>query len=213
MSKVKYRVCEYIPTGKSLGTHSWYAETVINNDIDNAELAAKIAARTGFKAYECQAVVAAIADIVAEEIKESNRVFLADEKGMKMVSIYPKVQGSVSDDDVKANPEKYKGATEATEAMVTPDLLTWTVGATVGIKFSKVFALNKQAQKVKMTASDVTESTEEEENGGTSGDNQGGDNQGGSGDNQGGGSGDNQGGGGDNQGGGGDNQGGGGGVE
>ena len=72
MSKVKYRVREYIPKTENQGTHSWFAEVVINNDVDNAELARKIAARTGFKSYECQAVVAAIADIVAEEVLESN---------------------------------------------------------------------------------------------------------------------------------------------
>ena len=69
MSKVKYRVREFVPKGQqSLGSHSWFAEVVINNDVDNAELAKKIAARTGFKSYECQAVVAAIADIVAGSI-------------------------------------------------------------------------------------------------------------------------------------------------
>ena len=174
MSKVKYRVREYTPKTQGQGSHSWFAEAVINNDIDNAELAAKIAARTGFKAYECKAVVAAIADIVAEEVKESNRIFLADERGTKMLSIYPKVQGSVSDAEVLANPEKYNGATAATEAMVTPDILTWTVGATVGVKFSKEFALHKQVQKVKMVASDVAVDNEEEENGGNGGGDNGG---------------------------------------
>lgn len=155
MSKVKYRVREYNPKENNLGTHSWFAEVVISNDIDNAELARKIAARTGFKAYECQAVIAAIADIVAEEVQGSNRITMADEKGTKMVSIYPKVTGSVTDADVMANPEKYNNATVATEDLVTPDLLTWTLGATVGVKFSKEFAMHKQAQKVKMVASDV----------------------------------------------------------
>ena len=150
MSKVKYRIQEFIPKGgQSLGGRSLYAEVVINNEIDNAELAKKIAARTGFKAYECQAVVAAIADIVAEEVLESNRVSLANEQGVKMVSIYPKVSGSISDADVQANPEKYPGKTAAEESMLTPDMLTWSLGATVGIKFSKEFAMNKQAQKVK----------------------------------------------------------------
>ena len=49
MSKVKHRVREFVPKGQqSLGIHSWFAETVINNEIDNAELAKKIAACTGF---------------------------------------------------------------------------------------------------------------------------------------------------------------------
>lgn len=161
MSKVKYRVREFVPKGQqSLGTHSWFAEVVISNDVDNAELARKIAARTGFKAYECQAVVAAIADIVAEEVLESNRVSLANEQGTKLVSIYPRVSGSVTDSDVQKNQDKYPGKSVAEEGMLTPDLLTWTLGATVGIKYSQQFALNKQAQKVK-TVSAAADSDDE----------------------------------------------------
>jgi len=153
MAKVKWRVREFIPTSNMSGrNHSVYAESVINNEVDNAELAKKIAARTGFKAYECQAVVAAIADIVSEEVLESNRVTLANEQGVKMVTIYPKVTGSLSDADVQNNPEKYPGKTVAEESMLTPDMLTWTLGATMGIKFSQEFAMHKQAQKVKMVS-------------------------------------------------------------
>lgn len=171
MSKVKYRVREYTPTqNQSLGSHSFFAETVINNRIDNAELARKIAARTGFKAYECQAIVAAIADIVAEEVLESNSVCLANEQGIQLVSIYPKVTGSISDKDVQDNPEKYNNAQVATEEMLTPDMLTWSLGATVGVKFSKQFAISKQAQKVKTTTTEVNENNEgesSEDNGNT----------------------------------------------
>ena len=154
MSKVKWKAVEYNPTENQQGSHSWYAEAVIDNEITNTELAERIARRTGFKTYECQAVVAAIADIVAEEVLESNRVVLADENGNNLVSLYPKVSGSVSDNDVQANPTKYAGATKATEEMVTDDMLTWTIGATVGIKFSKRFAIEKQAQKVKTVSAD-----------------------------------------------------------
>ena len=161
MSKVKYRVREHTPKDGMIGSHSWYAESVISNKIDNSELAKKIAARTGFKAYECQAVVAAIADIVNEEVLESNSVELSNEQGTKMVSIYPKVSGSISDKDVQDNPQKYNNAQVATEDMLTPDMLTWTLGATIGVKFSKNFSLNKQAQKVKYVASDVAISDEE----------------------------------------------------
>ena len=164
MSKVKYRVREFVPKGQqSLGNHSWFAEVVINNDVDNDELAKKIAARTGFKSYECQAIVAAIADIVAEEVLESNRVSLANEQGTKLVSFYPKVTGSISDADVQKNQAKYPGKTVAEESMLTPDMLTWTLGATVGIKFSQQFALNKQAQKVKT----VSAAADDDEGGGT----------------------------------------------
>lgn len=45
--KVKYRVREYNPTSAQQGSHSFFAEAVINNEITNAELAEKIAARTG----------------------------------------------------------------------------------------------------------------------------------------------------------------------
>ena len=161
MSKVKYRVREYTPKTENQGSHSWFAEVVINNDVDNAELAKKIAARTGFKSYECQAVVAAIADIVAEEVLESNRVSLTNEQGTKLVSFYPKVQGSISDADVQKNQAKYPGKTVAEESMLTADLLSWTLGATVGIKFSQQFALSKQAQKVKT----VTAADEDDEGG------------------------------------------------
>ena len=163
MSKVKYRVREYNPKTENQGSHSWFAEVVITNDVDNSELAQKIAARTGFKSYECQAVIAAIADIVAEEALESNRVSLANEQGTKLVSIYPQVQGSISDADVQKNPEKYPGKTVAEESMLTADMLTWTLGATVGIKFSQEFALHKQAQKVKT----VTAASDDEEGGDT----------------------------------------------
>ena len=93
---------------------------------------------------------------MAEETLEGSRVSLANEDGTKLVTIYPKVSGSISDKDVQDNPDKYNGATVATEDMLTPDLLTWTLGATIGTKYSKNFALNKQAQKVKFVASDVT---------------------------------------------------------
>ncbi|MBQ9646144.1 MAG: hypothetical protein IJV24_07295 [Prevotella sp.] len=162
MSKVKYRVREFTPTANQGGTHSFYAEAVINTDITAVELAKKIAARTGMKSYEASAAIHAIADIVAEETLEGSRVSLANEDGTKLVTIYPKVSGSISDKDVQANPQKYGGAQAATEDMLTPDLLQWTLGATIGTKYSKQFALNKQAQKVKFVASDVTAEPEAE---------------------------------------------------
>ena len=70
------------------------------------------------------------------------------------------------------DPEKYGGAQVATEDMLTPDLLQWTLGATIGIKYSKQFALNKQAQKVKYVATDIVAEEPETPSGG--GDNNGG---------------------------------------
>ena len=67
MANVKYRVREFRPSTNQPGTHSFFAEAVIDNTIDNQNLADKIAARTGFKAYEAKAIIEAIADIVAEK--------------------------------------------------------------------------------------------------------------------------------------------------
>ena len=98
------------------------------------------------------------------------------------MAIYPKVTGSISDADVQKNAEKYNGATSATEDMLTPDLLAWTLGATVGTKYSKQFALNKQAQKVKYNAADIvaddTTGGSEQTGGGNQGGNTGGENEG-----------------------------------
>ena len=163
MAKTKWRAREFKPTSNMTGrSHSFYAEAVISNEIDNRELSAKIAARTGFKSYEVQAIVAAIADIVAEEVLESNRVSLSDDQGTKMLSIYPKVSGSVSDADILRDTTAAHAADSsvqvrsvAVENDLTPDRLTWTLGATVGINFSKQFALKKQAQKVSFVATDT----------------------------------------------------------
>ena len=163
MAKNKWRAREFKPTSNMQGrNHSFYGEAVIDSEIDNRDLAAKIAARTGFKSYEVQAVVAAIADIVMEEVMESNRITLSNEQGTKMVSIYPKVTGSVNDEQIKqettaahAQDPSVPIRTVAVESDLTPDRLTWTLGATIGIKFSKQFAMNKQAQKVKYVATDT----------------------------------------------------------
>ena len=168
MSKCKYRVREYKPNANMPGTHGFYAEVVISTDIDATELAKKIAARTGIKSYEAAMAIHAIADIVAEETLEGSRISLANEDGTKLVSIYPKVSGSISDAQVQAEPEKYNNAQVATEDMLTPDLLSWTLGATVGIKYSKQFALNKQAQKVKYVATDIVAEEPETPSGGGS---------------------------------------------
>lgn len=181
MSKVKYRVREFTPLPTQFGSHSFYAEAVINNEISNNELAQKIAARTGFKSYECQAIIAAIADIVSEEVLASNRITLADEKGTKMLTIYPKVNGSVSDADILKETTAAHAAdasvpvrTKAEESDLTPERLSFVLGSTVGIKFSKQFAINKSAQKVRFVATDTVIANDD-----APGDNNGGGNNGG----------------------------------
>lgn len=180
MAKTKWRCREYKATGDMPGTHSFYAEAVINSEIDNNDLSQKIAARTGFKSYEVKAVIAAVADIVAEEVLESNRISLCDENGTKMVSIYPKVSGRVSDEDIlKSTTEAHaldpsvEIRNKAEESDLTPDRLTWTLGATIGIKFSKEFASHKQAQKVAYNATDTVVTDEGGSNSGSNGSNSG----------------------------------------
>ena len=147
MATVKYRIREFVPTANQTGGHSFYAESVCDNIIDNHLLAKKIEARGLSRAAEIKAILEEAANIILEETSENNRVSLATGDGV-LISIYPKVSGSISDKDVQANPELYDNAQVATEDMLTPDKLRWSLGSSVGYKFSKQFAINKKAQKV-----------------------------------------------------------------
>ena len=176
MPKVKYCVTEFTPTANQVGmSHSFSAKAVINSDIDGDTLAERVAKRSGFKDYECKAVMAAFAEIIQEEALESNRVSLCNTRGEKVVSVYPKVTGSISDKDVQAAPDKYPGKTVAEEGMLTADMLQWSLGATIGIKFSKKFAIEKQALKVQGKNLTVID----DDGGSTQGGTQGGSTQGG----------------------------------
>lgn len=173
MANVKYRVREYTPTENQMGQHSFFAQSVVDNEINNLGLAKKVAARTGIKSYEASMVIAAISDIVAEETLENNRVTLSNEDGKNFVSFYPRVSGRITDKEVQENQQKYAGKSVAEESMLTQDRLTWTLGATVGVKYSKMFAMNKTAQKVEYNPSQtVAEPTEDA--GGNGGGNNGG---------------------------------------
>ena len=147
MAQVKYRLREYTPKAGQSGTHSIYAEAVIDNIIDNKALAKKIEARGISRAAEIKAILEEVSNIILEETAENNRVQLESGDGV-LISIYPRCKGSVSDAEGQAHPELYNGAQAATEEMLTADRLTWTLGASVGIKFSKQFAMSKQAQRV-----------------------------------------------------------------
>lgn len=165
MAKTKWRARHFVPKQGQQGSASWFAEAVIDQEITNVELAQRIAARTGFKPYEVQAVIASIAEIVMEECCESNRVSLSDEKGQRLVTIQPKVTGSISDLDIQrlTNGER----TKAEEADLTPERLNWVLAAIVGIKTSKQFSLAKTATKVKTTTQDVETDENPDEGGGT----------------------------------------------
>ena len=165
MANVKYRVKEYTPKPNQNGTHSWYAEAVVDNVIDNKALAKKIEARGISRAAEIKSILEEAANIILEETAENNRVQLESGEGV-LISIYPRVKGSVSDADVLAHPEQYDNATVAKEEHVTADKLQWSLGASVGIKFSKQFAMNKQAQKVAYNPNQTTADPEPSNPGG-----------------------------------------------
>ena len=165
MASVKYRVKEFTPRPNQQGVHSWFAEAVVDNVIDNKALAKKIEARGISRAAEIKSILEEAANIILEETAENNRVQLESGEGV-LISIYPRCKGSVSDADVLAHPEQYDNATVAKEEHVTADKLQWSLGASVGIKFSKQFAMNKQAQKVAYNANQTTADPEPSNPGG-----------------------------------------------
>ena len=174
MATIKYRKKEFSPNQNQQNmSHCWYAESVIVNELDTIEIARLIEARTGVRRYEAQSVLASFVELINEECAQSMRIKLSDEKGQKFVSIYPKISGSISDKDVQANPEKYGNATVATEAMLTPDMLTITLASTVGVNASKQFAKNASIQKVSASIAGLTDEDPENE-GGNENQNQGG---------------------------------------
>ena len=164
MANVKYRIREYTPKAGQSGTHSFYAEAVVDNVIDNKALAKKIEARGISRAAEIKSILEEAANIILEETAENNRVQLESGEGV-LISIYPRCKGSVSDADVLAHPEQYDNATAAQEEHVTADKLQWSLGASVGIKFSKQFAMNKTAQKVPFNPNQTTAEPSENQGG------------------------------------------------
>lgn len=177
MAKNKFRVMEFTPTANQQGSHSVYAQAVVDNVITNKELAKKIEARGISRAAEIKSILEEAANVIMEEIQENNRVQLESGDGV-LVSIYPSVSGSVSDAYVQAHQDKYPGKTVATEDMLTADMLSWAVKASVGQKFSKQFAMNKTAQKVDYSPSQQTAepddsgSDDQQGGGGDNGDNE-----------------------------------------
>lgn len=57
MANVKYRVKEFTPTANQSGSHSFYAEAVVDNVIDNKALAKKIEARGISRAAEIKSIL------------------------------------------------------------------------------------------------------------------------------------------------------------
>ena len=157
MAKVKYRISEFTPTANQTGGHSFYAEAIVDNIITNKELAKKIHSKGSISSpAEIKAILEVAAEVIIEEAQENNRIQIETGDGGALVSIYPKCEGKVSDKDVLEHPELYNNAMVATADMVTADKIKWSLGASVGRKFSNSFALNKQAQRVSFNASQET---------------------------------------------------------
>lgn len=151
MAKNKFRVMEFTPTANQQGSHSFYAQAVVDNVITNKELARKIEARGISRAAEIKSILEEAANIIIEEVMENNRVQLEAADGV-LVSFYPTAAASVSDKDVQQNPDKYPGKTVATADMLTADMISWALAASVGRNISKQFALRKQAERVDYNA-------------------------------------------------------------
>ena len=178
MADVKYQVLEFTPREGQLGTHGFYVKSKTDNVITNKELARKIEARGISRAAEIKSILEEAANIIIEEVTENNRVQLEAADGV-LVSFYPTATGSVSDKDVQQNPDKYQGKTAATADMLTADMISWALGATVGRNISKQFALHKQAERVDYNASQTPADPEPDTNtGGNTGGNGGGSEQG-----------------------------------
>jgi len=175
MATIKYRKREFTPNENQPGmNHSWFAESVIVNELDTIEIARLIEARTGVRRYEAQSVLASFVELINEECSQSMRIKLTDEKGQKFVSIYPKVSGSISDKEVQENPQKYEGRQVARESDLTADMLTVSLAATVGVNASKQFAKNSRFEKATPLTNSVAD--EDEEEGTNNGQQTGGDN-------------------------------------
>ena len=146
MADVKYQVLEFTPREGQLGTHGFYVKSKTDNVITNKELARKIESRGISRASEIKMILEEAAKVILEEVSENNRVQLETGDGV-LVTVSPKASGSISDKEVRENPEKYNNAQVATADMLTPDRITWSLKAEVGTKFSKQFALGKTARR------------------------------------------------------------------
>ena len=167
MAAVKYLVREYTPKPGMPGTHGFYVQAKTDNIITNKELAKKVENRGISRQSEIKMILEEVAKVILEEISENNRVQIETGEGV-LVSLSPKAQGSLSDKDVQDNPEKYNNAQVATQDMLTPDMIQWSIVAQVGTKYSKQFALQKTAQRVNPgQAEQTTEAPEQGDNGGT----------------------------------------------
>ena len=162
MTKIKYRIREHTPSEGMSGTHSVYAEVVPSGDITSAQLAREIAERTTYTPYEVRAILAALGDIIQEETLKGNRVLIQNIDADKIFTVYPRVQGSISDAQILAKTTaeheldpSVEVRSVATPDDLKPDQLEWSLGVTMGQKYSRYFAQNKESQRVKTVTANV----------------------------------------------------------
>lgn len=174
MGKIKYRVRKYEPTANQIGTNGFYAEAVRNDEIHTLDLAKKISSKTSFQAPMVEAVLKCVSAQIVEEVLESNRVYLEDENGNTMITIYPKVTGSISQKDVDAMiaAGTKPAGTVVSESLLDPRTFKASAAGTIGTKFNKLIALNASLQKVNSGSAAAEDAPEE--GGNTSGGNTGG---------------------------------------
>lgn len=173
MAKIKYVVKAYVPTNNQKGTNGFYAEAKLNDEVTTKDLANKLAPKVAYPAPMIEGILACAADQIAQECLESNRVKLNGSNGKVMVSIYPKVTGSVNqdwvDDQIKAG--NLPAGTIVNASLLTRDKLSVIAGASMGTDFSKY--LDQKASLEKYTASNAADAPS---TGGSTGGNTGGDN-------------------------------------
>ena len=166
MAKIKYVVKAYVPSENQQGTNGFYAEAKINDEVTTKDLANKLAPKVAYPAPMIEGILACAADQIAQECLESNRVKLNGSTGKVMVSIYPKVNGSVSqtwvDEQITAG--NLPSGTIVSASLLTRDKLSVIAGASMGTDFSKY--LNQNASLEKYTASTAADAPS---NGGSTG--------------------------------------------
>ena len=95
--------------GATVGINRWSSERNAKTDFEHCRVATEEGKAKYSKQFalnkQAQKVKYVATDIVAEETLEGSRISLANEDGTKLVSIYPKVSGSISDAQVQAEPE------------------------------------------------------------------------------------------------------------
>ena len=163
MAKNKWTAVEFTPKPNQIGmSHSWSGKAVVDNTITTPELAHKVHVEGSISSdFEVEAILKVAARVIFNEVKENNRVQLDTGDGV-LVTFSPKCSGSISDAYVQAHPDQFGGKQVAEEDMLTPDMLQWNIKAEVGQKFSKQFAQQKQAQKVRVTSTaNVVDADEE----------------------------------------------------